>query len=44
MLEDMVQPCGPPPPQKKKGEFWYVSLNIIDIMFTIFNIFMKIEV
>jgi splicing factor 3B subunit 5 len=21
MLEEMVQPCGPPPIQKKKGEF-----------------------
>jgi hypothetical protein len=29
MLEDMVQPCGPPPPQKKKGEFW-VKLIIIN--------------
>jgi hypothetical protein len=22
MLEDMLQPCGPPPPPRKKGEFW----------------------
>lgn len=21
MIEDMIQPCGPPPPQKKKGDF-----------------------